>query len=70
MDLAIQKFCGIRQTSPVADLTARNTISAVVCRNVELQFTEKSDNVGIFTTDGNVKLCECGYQIIAQFESV
>lgn len=70
MDLNIQKFGGIRQTSPVADLVSTNSISAVVCRNAELQYTEKSNTVGVFSVMGNAAVASCDYEIVGQWVSV
>lgn len=67
MDLNIQKFGGIRQTSPVADLVSTNSISAVVCRNAELQYTEKSNTVGVFSVMGNAAVASCDYEIVGQW---
>lgn len=70
MDLAVQNFRGIRKVNPTVDLNSQQIISAVTCRNVELQYTDKNNNVGIFTSAGNKVIATCPHKIIGQWESV
>lgn len=70
MDLAIQNFRGIRKVNSVVDLTTQQIISAVNCKNVELRYTNKNNNVGIYTVDGNKVIASCPKKIIGQWESV
>ena len=70
MDLAIQNFRGIRKVNPAVDVTNQQIISAVTCRNTELRYTEKGNNVGIFTVDGNKVVAECPHRVVKQWESV
>lgn len=69
-DLYIQNFKGIRKVNPVVDVSVSGVISAVSCRNVELNYTQNGDNVGIFTARGNKKVKDIGKRVIGQFESV
>lgn len=71
-NLFIDKFCGIRHVNSVSDIHSKGIISAIECRNVELQYTERGGNVGIFTAPGNkaVKDIGVGKTIKGQFESV
>ena len=46
MDLAIQNFRGIRKVNPVVDVVSGVVLSAGLC------YTEKGNNVGIFTAAG------------------
>lgn len=69
-DLFIQNFRGIRKVNPVVDVVSQGVISASVCKNVELNFTENGDNVGIYTTLGNKSIIDFEKKIIGQFESV
>ena len=66
----IQNFRGIRKTCPICDIDSTGTVSAIVCKNVELKNTEDSANVGIFTVKGNKSVKEIDKKIIGQFESV
>ena len=52
MDLAIQNFRGIRKVNPVVDVVSGVVLSAVTCSNTGLCYTEKGNNVGIFTAAG------------------
>ena len=52
MDLAIQNFRVIRKVNPVVDVVSGVVLSAVTCRNTGLCYTEKGNNVGIFTAAG------------------
>ena len=52
MDLAIQNFRGIRKVNPVVGVVSGAVLSAVTCRNIRLRYTEKGNNVGIFTAAG------------------
>ena len=70
MDLAIQNFRGIRKVNPAVDVVNQQIISAVTCRNAELRYTEKGNNVGIFTVDGNKVVAECPHKVVKQWESV
>lgn len=70
MDLAIQNFRGIRKVNPVVDTVGQAIISAAACRNVELRYTEKANNVGIFTVDGNRVVASCPHKVVDQWESV
>lgn len=70
MDLAIQNFRGIRKVNPVVDVVSGAVLSAVTCRNTELRYTEKGNNVGIFTAAGNQIVSACPNKIIGQWESV
>lgn len=69
-NLFIQNFRGIRKVNPIVDVETQGVISAVVCKNVELNFTENGDNVGINTTSGNKSIVDFDKQVIGQFESV
>ena len=69
MDLAIQNFRGIRKVNPVVDTQAAAQISAAVCKNVELRYTEKANNVGIFSANGNKVITTCPHRVIGQWES-
>lgn len=69
-DLFIQNFRGIRKVNPIVDVVNQGIISAVSCKNVELNFTENGDNVGISTTLGNKSIIDFEKQVIGQFESV
>lgn len=68
MDLAIQNFRGIRKVNPVVDVVSGAVLSAVTCRNTELRYTEKGNNVGIFTAAGNQIVSACPNKIIGQWE--
>ena len=70
MDLAIQNFRGIRKVNPVVDTVSQQIISAVACRDVELRYTEKGNNVGIYTVDGNKAYATCPHKVVDQWESV
>lgn len=69
-DLFIDNFRGIRKVNPVVDVIGNGVISAALCRNVELRYTENGDNVGIFTAKGNKAVKDIGKTVIGQFESV
>lgn len=69
-NLHIQNFRGIRKVNPVVDVAGTGTISAVNCRNVELQYTQNGDNVGIFTAKGNKAIKDIGKNVVGQFESI
>ena len=66
MDLAIQNFRGIRKVNPAVDVVNQQIISAVTCRNAELRYTEKGNNVGIFTVDGNKVVATCPHKVVKQ----
>jgi hypothetical protein len=69
-DLFIQNFRGIRKVNPVVDVVNQGVISACVCKNIDLNYTENGDNVGISTTLGNKKIIDFEKNVIGQFESV
>lgn len=69
-NLFIQNFRGIRKVNPVVDVVNQGIISASVCKNIELNFTENGDNVGIYTATGNKTIIDFEKEIIGQFESV
>lgn len=71
-NLFIERFCGIRHVNGISDIHSKGMISAVECRNVELQYTEKGGNIAIFSTTGNKEFKDLGEgkKIIGQFESV
>jgi len=70
IDIAIQNFRGIRKQKPVVDLEGQNIISAAVCDNVELKYTERGANVGIYSVTGNIAAATCPNKIIGQWISV
>lgn len=70
MDLAIQNFRGIRKVNPVVDVVLGAVLSAVTCRNTGLRYTEKGNNVGIFTAAGNQIVSTCLNKIIGQWKSM
>lgn len=69
-NLFIENFRGIRQCTPIADVSSSGTISAVICSNVELKNTENGHNIGIFTAKGNKAVKDIGKTVVGQFESV
>ncbi len=70
MDLFLDNFRGIRKVNPVVS-PLEGLISAAICRNVELHFTQNGENVGIYTAMGNKIVSSLpGKTVIGQFESV
>jgi len=66
----IQNFRGIRKIKPVSDVVSSGTISAIICKNIELKSTNDSSNISIVSTKGNKCIKNIDKKIIGQFESV
>ena len=52
-DIFIDKFRGIREQNPVCEVVSSGQMSAVLSQNVELEFSQNGDHVGIRTVKGD-----------------
>jgi hypothetical protein len=69
-DLFIEHFHGIRRVNAVTDLSSRGQVSASVCRNTELCFTDNGGHYAVFSARGNKAVKDFGQKVIGQFESM